>query len=153
MRNVITAAMFTLCCFSIVAGGCRKNKEEARLFADRHWHYSRTATTTCYDLATNGQTSKKTIDTAYETVFAIKDLGNGEIEFQGLHMSRYEPDDTVDKYIHSGGHGPGARSSMLFYSRSRNVIYSNESYEVTVTDTVQQTTCETEGKTSWISSN
>ena len=157
MKNITTTVATALCCLSLFATSCRKSKEEARLFADRHWHRTQIKTTTCYDYTTTAPVSSNKSEVGFDTVFALQKVESGGVtgvNFLGFTLWPYEHGiDSVVDYIYSGGHGPGAFSFEISYSGKRNAVYSSHLFnsEQTITDSVQHTSCTTKSYTTWTS--
>src|SRR4051794_26539041 len=105
MKSTTTAVISALCCFSIMAGGCKKKKEEPGLFSNRHWRRTVTKATACYDWNTNQKVSENANElVAIDTVFAIQKTGTETINFLGFQMPLFKRGDTTDEYIYQGGH-------------------------------------------------
>lgn len=156
MKATLTIAVTALSSLCLLTTSCRKQKGEARFFADRHWHRSDTKITTCYKLNSNIQIATDTSVTGFDTVFAIKKVEDNSatgINFLGFTLWRYEHGvDSVIDYIYSGGHEPGAQGFMLSYSGKHNRVYcSMFDRESIVTDSAQQTSCRVRSYTTWSS--
>ena len=151
MKNLIPATFVDFCVLCLRATSSKKQKEQKRLFADRHWHRTVSSSMTCVDLATKTQVIEKH-DTTIETdmVLAIKELEDGQIDFLGTHLYLYQTGDE-DKYIHSGGHGGAGGDYMLLYDKPHNKITVTTSLSGTTTDTVQKTYCTIHKDYKWVS--